>query len=354
MNPNQKIAEVYKQMLLDEAKKKMDPVGDADADIDNDGDVDDSDEYLHNRRKAIKKNMKEEQTECPKCKGDGCDHCDDKGYHEALEIDPDDGETKKTSDKDDKKKKKDTESSSEEPMQEAAPKISMGKAKGTISATGMRGKGMKKYDVDVSVAGGKLEFKIKDEQGKFQTVGIKQAARMLGEEVDLSEFTQEELIDFMMTEDFAQLDESIAKHMSPRDAKEFLKKHNAHNADFHALPSSAASAMHDKAKELKYKKSKSAPGSTGRMFHAALQKHADKLKEAKDHGNMNNGSPRGEGLSPSAKKELERTTPMNPATDELAVNNLNFKTFKAMVKKAPMRSNDNAQGDKTMPKNNGK
>lgn len=38
-------------------KKKLDPVGKADADIDNDGDVDKSDEYLHNRRKAIKKAM---------------------------------------------------------------------------------------------------------------------------------------------------------------------------------------------------------------------------------------------------------------------------------------------------------
>ena len=38
-------------------KEKMDPVGKADADIDNDGDVDSSDEYLHNRRKAIKKAM---------------------------------------------------------------------------------------------------------------------------------------------------------------------------------------------------------------------------------------------------------------------------------------------------------
>ena len=38
-------------------KHKMDPVGKADADIDNDGDVDDSDEYLHKRRKAIKKSM---------------------------------------------------------------------------------------------------------------------------------------------------------------------------------------------------------------------------------------------------------------------------------------------------------
>ena len=39
--------------------KKLDPVGKADADIDNDGDVDKSDSYLHNRRKAIKKAMKE-------------------------------------------------------------------------------------------------------------------------------------------------------------------------------------------------------------------------------------------------------------------------------------------------------
>ena len=41
-------------------KEGLDPVGKADADIDNDGDVDDSDKYLHNRRKTIKKAMKKE------------------------------------------------------------------------------------------------------------------------------------------------------------------------------------------------------------------------------------------------------------------------------------------------------
>lgn len=53
-------------------KKKLDPVGKADADIDNDGDVDKSDDYLHNRRKAIKKAMKKEgdgMTPCPDCGG---------------------------------------------------------------------------------------------------------------------------------------------------------------------------------------------------------------------------------------------------------------------------------------------
>lgn len=46
-----------------EGKKKLDPVGKEDGDIDNDGDKDKSDEYLANRRKAISKNMKGEETE---------------------------------------------------------------------------------------------------------------------------------------------------------------------------------------------------------------------------------------------------------------------------------------------------
>ena len=66
-------------------------------------------------------------------------------------------------------------------LDEAAPKINKGKAKGSISATGLRGKGMKKFDVNVAVQNGKFEFRITDETGRFQTVGIKQAAKMLGE-----------------------------------------------------------------------------------------------------------------------------------------------------------------------------
>jgi len=84
----------YWQQLWQEAvskKKKLDPVGKADADIDNDGDTDSSDEYLHNRRKAIKKSMSKNESEveeakvCPKCDGKGCEHCDGKGTHEAYE-----------------------------------------------------------------------------------------------------------------------------------------------------------------------------------------------------------------------------------------------------------------------------
>jgi len=104
------IAEAYVRMLQE---KKMDPVGKADADIDNDGDVDDSDEYLHKRRKAVKKSMKE-AAKCESCgkvhEGECEDDDEDDDMDEALSIDPDDGETKQTGDMDKKKKKKGQES----------------------------------------------------------------------------------------------------------------------------------------------------------------------------------------------------------------------------------------------------
>jgi len=69
------IADALQQM---DEKKKLDPVGKADADIDNDGDVDSSDEYLHKRRKAIKKDMAKESAdemdECPECGGSTENH----------------------------------------------------------------------------------------------------------------------------------------------------------------------------------------------------------------------------------------------------------------------------------------
>lgn len=67
------MASAYMQVLGLTEKKKMDPVdkdelkGDLkdreDKDIDNDGKVDKSDEYLHKRRKAISKNVKQDSEE---------------------------------------------------------------------------------------------------------------------------------------------------------------------------------------------------------------------------------------------------------------------------------------------------
>lgn len=62
-----KIQALWQEVL--EGKKKLDPVGKADADIDNDGDVDSSDEYLHKRRKAISKAMKKEDVKLEEATG---------------------------------------------------------------------------------------------------------------------------------------------------------------------------------------------------------------------------------------------------------------------------------------------
>ncbi|CAB4143598.1 hypothetical protein UFOVP447_186 [uncultured Caudovirales phage] len=54
-------------------KHGHDAVGHEDSDLDNDGDTDKSDEYLHNRRKAIKHAMKKEEVEAPAPRSSGLD-----------------------------------------------------------------------------------------------------------------------------------------------------------------------------------------------------------------------------------------------------------------------------------------
>ena len=63
MNFKEKADELTKKILESKINEKMDPVGKEDDDVDNDGDKDSSDEYLKNRRKAIAKAMKKEETE---------------------------------------------------------------------------------------------------------------------------------------------------------------------------------------------------------------------------------------------------------------------------------------------------
>ena len=66
-------------------EKKLSPAQKKHFDKDNDGDIDDEDMAILNK----KKKTDEAKTECPKCEGKGCDHCDDKGYHtEEAPADP--------------------------------------------------------------------------------------------------------------------------------------------------------------------------------------------------------------------------------------------------------------------------
>ena len=58
-----------------------------------------------------------------------------------------------------------------------------------------------------------------------------------------------------------------------------------------------------------------------------------------------NGSPMGQGLSPSAKQQADNKTPISQEVDEPTVDKLNFQKFRTMTKKSKMRPGDNAKGD---------
>jgi hypothetical protein len=84
--------ESARERLLRKAREKrakmseaLDPVGKEDADIDNDGDVDNSDKYLHKKRKAIGKAMGKDE-ECEKCGKKKCECDHDKKVDESKNV----------------------------------------------------------------------------------------------------------------------------------------------------------------------------------------------------------------------------------------------------------------------------
>ncbi len=77
------IGQAYQQV---QEKKKL-KGGQVKLDKDKDGDID-GDDFAAMRKKkelAVEASIPDDCTECPKCEGKGCDHCDDKGYHKDVE-----------------------------------------------------------------------------------------------------------------------------------------------------------------------------------------------------------------------------------------------------------------------------
>ena len=90
--------------------------------------------------------------------------------------------------------------------------------------------------------------------------------------------------------------------------------------------------------------------STQRSLASLRKEHANwpiyhRIMERKDHGNMDNGSPKGEGLSPSAKTELSRSMG-DSGIDGAKAAEFTAKSATSTVKVAPGRPNDNKTGDK--------
>jgi hypothetical protein len=79
-----------------------------------------------------------------------------------------------------------------------------------------------------------------------------------------------------------------------------------------------------------------------------MKKESVQTEAATATRNPGVASPRGEGLSPNAKKELARTTPMPDFVNEPAVDKKSFDAIRASGKKAPARHGDALKGDKNI------
>ena len=372
--------------------EKMDPV-DAkelkgkhknrkDKDIDNDGDTDSSDEYLHKRRKAISKSMKKDtETETL--------------TQEEVELDEAPrrkGAPKITGDYVAIQRAKDAAHNA------AMDRTKTGRKKPVRTMTSTQRSLASMRENDESVVEMTTAQKNKfDVLYKKMDGGPEHKALMskFGNPVKANDAFHSLVMKKVMNED---LDEAWSDGVSSRNASKHAKdsaqyrkkadgfaskakkhdkgskEHSEHMADHHSATAKAIkSSYHSgqggtvanakRAHKSEMAKAKEFKTTNEGKIPPALQAYMDKKNGKKTPKkdeevneaatathSPNNGSPSGEGLSPSAKKELARTTPMPDAVNEPMVDKKTFDAIRASGKKAPMRSNDNAAGDKTPPK----
>ena len=359
-----KMAQAWLQV---QEASKMDPVDPKelkgkhkdrkDKDINNDGKVDSTDKYLHARRKAVSAAIKgkkkdqevevqtsESKVEEGSIKGSGTDR------KAQLKKAYRDGEQKtrdfykgtitpapKTKDKGIKKAfDKGTGSNDGSP----APRgIDRTTARDRLKNTEH---GRSEPHIDVFGNKGKTHYKTQTHASKMNAIRyakkgkLPEATDYLGEGINIG-----------------KLHDLHAYHEKKAEAHAAAqKKHDSNSkmADHH----SEQGYEHENAADHLHNASKA----YDKGDHKAVAKHLDMyhktpvarqgIKEAANHGNMNNGSPAGEGLSPSAKKELARKTPMPDFVNEPKVDKKTFDAIRASAKKAPARNGDNTGGDKNV------
>ena len=179
----------------------------------------------------------------------------------------------------------------------------------------------------------------------------KTSANKLGEAtIDQLGISFEELEEFIMSEEFNQLDEisqDTLRRYHGAAALDLRKKreklaHGTMTTQDHKQGQRRVVGLNRAANKMESTDNESKYGQ-----HAGML--IDYVQEAREnHGNMNNGSPQGEGLSPNAKKEKERKVEI--AHDAEKANMQNFKDFTAKVGVAKKRPNDNDVGDKKVVK----
>lgn len=193
---------------------KMDPVGQGDADIDNDGDVDSSDEYLHKRRKAIKKSLKKEENE----------NYVSAAQRKAVHANKADGG----------KGHPDNKKESADELDEKGPKIKKTLAQVSVKGISKRANNMARTgrteDVDEArqLKDPKKEVMVVDKNGKNMVIDKSKEKEFLSKGWKLSESV--ESIDAMMTDGplIAQIfAEAKGRKLSPDDIRKALASKKA-------------------------------------------------------------------------------------------------------------------------------
>lgn len=269
------------------SKKKLDPVGKADADIDNDGDTDKSDKYLHNRRKAVSAAIK------AKGKGKEVEVQTSEGkLPPALQAYMDKKKGKKSKDKEDD----DEEDDEKDDMKEEAKELDelSKKTLGSYVKKASRNLAGREYkrgaEKDASMANLQKSYK--------RDMGISKAVdKMTKEEVDEAKLTDKQ-VKAALSSAKAKPKDKVSLKPAPWDMKKESVQTEAATASISGRPGVA--------------------------------------------------SPPGEGLSPNAKKELARKTPMPDFVNEPKIDKASYDAMRKSGKKAPARHGDALQGDKNI------
>ena len=264
------------------SKKKLDPVGKADADIDNDGDTDKSDKYLHNRRKAVSAAIK------AKGKGKEVEVQTSEGkLPPALQAYMDKKKGKKSKDKED-----DDEEDEKDDMKEEAKELDelSKKTLGSYVKKASRNLAGREYkrgaEKDASMANLQKSYK--------RDMGISKAVdKMTKEEVDEAKLTDKQ-VKAALSSAKAKPKDKVSLKPAPWDMKKESVQTEAATASISGRPGVA--------------------------------------------------SPPDEGLSPNAKKELARKTPMPDFVNEPKIDKKSYDAIRKSGPTAPYK----APGDKNI------
>ena len=271
------------------SKKKLDPVGKADADIDNDGDVDKSDKYLHNRRKAVSTAIKA------------------KGKDKTVEVQTSEGKLPPAlqayMDKKKGKKSKDKEDDDEEDDEKDDMKEEADRSKLDVFLKNMAANGNKLYPATKKRPPTQYVMKTKKDVQK--------------EEVEeLDELSKKTLGSYV---------KKASRNLAGREYKRGAEK-DASTANL----------------QKSYKRDMGISKAIDKMTKEETD--LGEAATASISGRPGVASPPGEGLSPNAKKELARKTPMPDFVNEPKIDKKSYDVIRKSGPTAPYK----APGDKNI------